>query len=71
MLERKNYFMYLLVLFYLPYLFIQGQKLRDTFLWNKNENMMSPDQFAEVLCDDLDLNPVLFVLFFKFTYRIN
>jgi len=40
---------------------IEGQKLRDTFLWNKNETMMSPDQFAEVLCDDLDLNPIHFV----------
>merc|ERR1711971_1228249 len=40
---------------------VEGQKLRDTFLWNKNESMMSPDQFAEVLCDDLDLNPVHFV----------
>ena len=40
---------------------IEGQKLRDTFLWNKNETMMSPDQFAEILCDDLDLNPLHFV----------
>jgi len=40
---------------------IEGQKLRDTFLWNKNESMMTPDQFAEVLCDDLDLNPIHFV----------
>ena len=40
---------------------IEGQKLRDTFLWNKNETMMTPDQFAEVLCDDLDLNPIHFV----------
>ena len=40
---------------------ISGQKLRDTFLWNKNDTMLSPDQFAEVLCDDLDLNPLHFV----------
>lgn len=40
---------------------IEGQKLRDTFMWNKNESNMSPDQFAEVLCDDLDLNPLNFV----------
>jgi len=40
---------------------IEGQKLRDTFLWNKTESMMTPDQFAEVLCDDLDLNPIHFV----------
>merc|ERR1712012_199562 len=29
---------------------IEGQKLRDTFCWNKNETLLSPDQFAEVLC---------------------
>lgn len=40
---------------------IEGQKLRDTFVWNKNETMLTPEQFAEVLCDDLDLNPVNFV----------
>jgi len=40
---------------------IEGQKLRDTFMWNKNETMLAPEQFAEVLCDDLDLNPVNFV----------
>ncbi len=27
---------------------IEGQKLRDTFLWNKNESMLAPEQFAEV-----------------------
>ena len=30
-------------------------------MWNKNDTMLSPDQFAEVLCDDLDLNPLHFV----------
>ncbi|KAL8614041.1 SWI SNF, matrix associated, actin dependent regulator of chromatin, subfamily b, member 1 [Nucella lapillus] len=40
---------------------IEGQKLRDCFTWNKNEMMITPEQFAEVLCDDLDLNTVLFV----------
>lgn len=40
---------------------IEGQKLRDTFLWNKHESLLSPDQFGEVLCDDLDLNPLNFV----------
>jgi len=40
---------------------IEGQKLRDTFTWNKNEMLMTPEQFAEVLCDDLDLNPVNFI----------
>jgi SWI/SNF-related matrix-associated actin-dependent regulator of chromatin subfamily B protein 1 len=40
---------------------IEGQKLRDTFVWNKNEQMLQPEQFAEIMCDDLDLNPVNFV----------
>ncbi|KRT78967.1 hypothetical protein AMK59_8032 [Oryctes borbonicus] len=40
---------------------IEGQKLRDTFTWNKNETLIAPEQFAEVLCDDLDLNPITFV----------
>lgn len=40
---------------------LEGQKLRDTFTWNKNECMISPEQFAEVLCDDLDLNPLTFI----------
>lgn len=38
-----------------------GQKLRDCFTWNKNETLITPEQFAEILCDDLDLNPVNFV----------
>ena len=40
---------------------IDGQKLRDSFVWNKNEQMLQPEQFAEIMCDDLDLNPVNFV----------
>ncbi len=40
---------------------IEGQKLRDTFLWNKAETLITPEMFAEVICDDLDLNPVNFV----------
>lgn len=40
---------------------LEGQKLRDTFTWNKNESTISPEQFAEILCDDLDLNPIPFV----------
>lgn len=40
---------------------IEGQKLRDTFTWNKNECIITPEQFAEILCDDLDLNPVTFI----------
>lgn len=40
---------------------IEGQKLRDTFTWNKNETLITPEVFAEILCDDLDLNPVAFI----------
>lgn len=40
---------------------IEGHKLRDTFTWNKNESLITPEQFAEVLCDDLDLPPLAFV----------
>lgn len=40
---------------------IDGQKLRDTFTWNKNETLITPEIFAEIICDDLDLNPVTFI----------
>jgi len=40
---------------------VDGQKLRDTFCWNKNEQLITPEMFAEVLCDDLDVNPGTFV----------
>jgi len=39
---------------------IDGQKLRDTFTWNKNEKLITPEAFAEALCDDLDLPAVSF-----------
>lgn len=39
----------------------EGQKLRDCLTWNKNEQLITPEQFAEVLCDDLDLNPIPFI----------
>lgn len=40
---------------------IDGHKLRDTFTWNKNEQLITPEQFAEVLCDDLNLPSTSFV----------
>nr|XP_023696470.1 SWI/SNF-related matrix-associated actin-dependent regulator of chromatin subfamily B member 1 isoform X3 [Paramormyrops kingsleyae] len=40
---------------------IDGQKLRDAFTWNMNEKLITPEMFAEILCDDLDLNPLTFV----------
>ncbi|XP_021367292.1 SWI/SNF-related matrix-associated actin-dependent regulator of chromatin subfamily B member 1-like [Mizuhopecten yessoensis] len=39
----------------------EGQKLRDCFTWNKTESLITPEQFAEIMCDDLDLNPINFV----------
>lgn len=40
---------------------IEGQKLRDTFTWNRHESLITPEQFSEILCDDLDLNPTTFI----------
>ncbi|KAI9499525.1 hypothetical protein BDB00DRAFT_866398 [Zychaea mexicana] len=36
-------------------------KLRDAFLWNMNEQFLSPEKFAELLCEDLELPVVKFV----------
>ncbi|KAF9288840.1 Chromatin structure remodeling complex protein sfh1 [Linnemannia elongata] len=36
-------------------------RLRDTFTWNVNEQLMTPEKFAEILCEDLDLNQAKFV----------
>lgn len=38
-----------------------GTKLRDCFTWNKMEQLITPEQFAEIMCDDLDLSPMTFV----------
>ncbi|XP_055328583.1 SWI/SNF-related matrix-associated actin-dependent regulator of chromatin subfamily B member 1-like [Paramacrobiotus metropolitanus] len=40
---------------------IDNVKLRDTFTWNKNELLITPEQFAEILCEDLDLPMVQFI----------
>jgi len=34
---------------------IEGKKLRDAFTWNFNENITTPEQFANSMCEDLDL----------------
>uniref|UniRef100_A0A914WUJ7 SWI/SNF-related matrix-associated actin-dependent regulator of chromatin subfamily B member 1 n=2 Tax=Plectus sambesii TaxID=2011161 RepID=A0A914WUJ7_9BILA len=39
---------------------LEGIKLRDCFTWNKYEQSITPEMFAEVLCDDLDLPVSLF-----------
>ncbi|CAG8436602.1 9377_t:CDS:10 [Diversispora eburnea] len=38
-----------------------GYKLRDTFTWNMNETFITPEHFAEVLCDDLRFPSSTFV----------
>ncbi|CAJ0837408.1 4031_t:CDS:2 [Entrophospora sp. SA101] len=38
-----------------------GYKLRDTFTWNMNETLITPEHFAEVLCDDLNFPAAIFV----------
>lgn len=40
---------------------MDGVKLRDCFTWNRNEQLITPEQFAEILCEDLDLKPMTFV----------
>jgi len=40
---------------------IDGQKLRDTFTWNKNEKLITPESFAEALCHDLNIPTSSFV----------
>lgn len=34
---------------------LEGIKLRDTFCYNRNEKMITPEIIAEAMCDDLDL----------------
>ncbi|KAI8968586.1 hypothetical protein BDF20DRAFT_897180 [Mycotypha africana] len=36
-------------------------KLRDVFLWNMNEQYLTPEMFAELLCEDLRLDAYKFV----------
>ncbi|KAI8347593.1 hypothetical protein EDC96DRAFT_520952 [Choanephora cucurbitarum] len=38
----------------------EGYKLRDTFTWNLHESLVSPEQFADVMCDDLKLPANIF-----------
>ncbi|KAI9317065.1 hypothetical protein BX666DRAFT_2027132 [Dichotomocladium elegans] len=32
-----------------------GHRLRDTFTWNLNESLITPEMFAQILCEDLQL----------------
>uniref|UniRef100_A0A0M3I8G7 SWI/SNF-related matrix-associated actin-dependent regulator of chromatin subfamily B member 1 n=1 Tax=Ascaris lumbricoides TaxID=6252 RepID=A0A0M3I8G7_ASCLU len=34
---------------------LDGIKLRDTFCYNRNEKLITPEMIAETMCDDLDL----------------
>lgn len=35
---------------------LEGFKLRDSFLWNLQERFFTPEKFAEIMCDDVDLS---------------
>jgi SWI/SNF-related matrix-associated actin-dependent regulator of chromatin subfamily B member 1 len=42
--------------------FLASQKLNRQFIVIFfSESLITPEQFAEILCDDLDLNPIAFV----------
>ncbi|KAJ1930220.1 SWI/SNF chromatin-remodeling complex subunit [Tieghemiomyces parasiticus] len=38
-----------------------GHKLRDTFTWNLTDELVAPELFAEILCEDLGLPGTTFV----------
>ncbi|CAO3651305.1 unnamed protein product [Mucor hiemalis] len=38
----------------------EGYKLRDTFTWNLNESLITPEQFADIICEDLKLPQNIF-----------
>ncbi|KAI9247094.1 hypothetical protein EDC94DRAFT_367364 [Helicostylum pulchrum] len=40
---------------------VDSIKLRDRFLWNMNEQFLTPEKFGEMLCEDLDLSTHRFV----------
>ncbi|KAF7723118.1 SWI SNF, matrix associated, actin dependent regulator of chromatin, sub b, member 1 [Apophysomyces ossiformis] len=40
---------------------LEDVKLRDVFLWNMNEQFLTPEKFAEILCEDLELPTFKFV----------
>ncbi|ORE04807.1 SNF5-domain-containing protein [Rhizopus microsporus var. microsporus] len=40
---------------------IDSIRLRDRFLWNMNEQYLTPEKFAEMLCEDLELPQYKFV----------
>ncbi|KAJ3129684.1 SWI SNF, matrix associated, actin dependent regulator of chromatin, sub b, member 1 [Nowakowskiella sp. JEL0407] len=40
---------------------LEGYKLRDVFMWNKNEADVTEEMFAELLCEDLNLPTGKFV----------
>ncbi|ORZ25066.1 hypothetical protein BCR42DRAFT_362993 [Absidia repens] len=40
---------------------VDDVKLRDVFLWNMNEQFLTPEKFAEMLCQDIGLEPYRYV----------
>lgn len=59
----KNFVFIIFFIFFTLFLFIffrldmelEGVKLRDTFCYNRNEKLITPEILAETMCDDLDL----------------
>lgn len=41
---------------------IDGYKLKDTFTWNLNDRLITPEDFAVLLCEDLELPRALFYI---------
>ncbi|KAI8846554.1 hypothetical protein BC829DRAFT_363404 [Chytridium lagenaria] len=39
---------------------LEGYKLRDSFMWNMKERFLTPEKFAELLCEDLDVATSVF-----------
>jgi len=39
---------------------LDNHKLRDSFTWNLNEQLITPEDFADILCDDIDIPAATF-----------
>ncbi|CAG8563426.1 10965_t:CDS:2, partial [Paraglomus brasilianum] len=39
----------------------ENYRLRDTFTWNLNEKLITPEDFAQILCNDLDIPESTFI----------
>ncbi len=39
---------------------LDTHRLKDSFTWNMNEELITPDQFAVIMCTDLDIPSAVF-----------